>query len=242
MGVVAAERPPRKRSKRAVVAPQPEVRRVPTQERSKLRLSRILDAANQLFSDVGFDAATMDGIAERAGTSIGSVYQFFPNKAAIFEALCARFFARAEELFLELVEQGPEAPGAQEGAHTSSSDRAPWEPLVERVIDAFWRFHLDEPGIRAVWANQNISAELIKAGDVVNRGMAARTDAVMKLFAPQLTPKGRAAAAEIVVETVSAIMFVAVRRDEREAARLIGELKRMIVFYLRGVFAEAAQG
>lgn len=233
MAEVVAKAPARKQSKRAAVAPQPEVRRVPTQERSKLRLSRILDAANQLFSDVGFDAATMEGIADRAGTSIGSVYQFFPNKAAIFEALCARFFARAEELFGQVVMIDPTALARRDGAEIP-----PWEPLVERVIDAFWRFHLDEPGIRAVWANQNISAELIKAGDVVNRGMAARTDEVMKLFAPHLTPKARAAAAEIVVETVSAIMFVAVRRDEREAQRLIGELKRMVALYLRGVFAQ----
>lgn len=200
---------------------------MPTQERSKQRLSRILDAANQLFSDVGFDAATMDAIAERAGTSIGSVYQFFPNKAAIFEALCARFFARAELLFEELVVELPEG-----------DDRAAWEPLTERVIDAFWRFHVDEPGIRAVWANQNISAELIKAGDVVNRGMAERTELVMRVFAPHLTEKARAAAAEIVVEVVSAILFVAVRREEREAERLVEELKRMVVAYLRGVFAQ----
>ena len=55
-------------------------RRVPVQERSKKRLEAILEAAARLFAGSGYEQTTMEGIAEAAGTSIGSVYQFFPNK------------------------------------------------------------------------------------------------------------------------------------------------------------------
>jgi AcrR family transcriptional regulator len=58
-------------------------------------MTRIVEAADRVFADVGYEAATMEQIAERAETSIGSVYQFFPNKGALFEALCDRYFERA---------------------------------------------------------------------------------------------------------------------------------------------------
>src|SRR5690242_20024053 len=73
-------------------------RRVPTQDRSRLRLERILDAAAEVFSEVGIDAATTESIAARAGTSIGSLYQFFPNKRAVFYAIVARYGERVRGL------------------------------------------------------------------------------------------------------------------------------------------------
>ena len=68
------------------VKKRPEIdRRVPTQERARRRVARILDAAALVFAEQGFEAATMEDIAARAETSIGSIYQFFPNKLAIFD-------------------------------------------------------------------------------------------------------------------------------------------------------------
>lgn len=121
-----------RRGSRAQTVSKPDaVRRVPTQERSKQRLERILEAADQVFAEVGYDAATTEQIAERAGSSIGSLYQFFPNKTALFEALCANYLERARKLFEELLEQ--------------SAASAPWTELIDRTIDAFWRFHVDLP-------------------------------------------------------------------------------------------------
>lgn len=213
-------------------APSPAVepvRRVPTQERSRLRLERILEAANHVFAEVGYDAATTEQIAERAGTSIGSVYQFFPNKSALFEALCESYLERAKGFFESLVGSSPPSELAKE--------EASWIELVDNVIDAFWRFHVDQPGFRAVWVHQNISAHLIAAGDAVNVAIASRAEEVMAAFAPEVSQEHRRAAASIVVETISAILFVAVRRDEREAERLVVELKTMVRAYLSTLLA-----
>lgn len=70
-------------------------RRAPRQERGRRRVAKILDAAEEVFAEVGYETATNTEIAERAETSIGSVYQFFPSKEAILEALVERY---AEEL------------------------------------------------------------------------------------------------------------------------------------------------
>ena len=79
------------------------LRKKPTQERSKLRVKRILDTAALVFAEVGYAAATVETIAERAGVSIGSLYQFFPNKRALFNAVGAAYLEESRGLFDRLM-------------------------------------------------------------------------------------------------------------------------------------------
>lgn len=58
-------------------------RKAPRQERSRRTVERILDAAAHIFHEQGYTAATTNDIADEAGVSIGSLYQYFPNKDAI---------------------------------------------------------------------------------------------------------------------------------------------------------------
>jgi AcrR family transcriptional regulator len=65
-------------------------RKQPMQSRSRATYDAILDAAAQVLADEGYPASTTNKIAERAGASIGSVYEYFPSKEAIFTALIER--------------------------------------------------------------------------------------------------------------------------------------------------------
>lgn len=60
------------------------------QERSRETVEVVLEAAAQVFEQVGFAAATTERIAERAGVSVGTLYQYWPNKQAIAVALMER--------------------------------------------------------------------------------------------------------------------------------------------------------
>lgn len=62
-------------------------RKPPRQERSRETVRAILEAAARIFEERGVEAATTDRIAERAGVSIGSLYQYFPGKEAILATL-----------------------------------------------------------------------------------------------------------------------------------------------------------
>jgi AcrR family transcriptional regulator len=66
-------------------------RKTPVQARAKATWNAILDAAAQVLLARGYEKATTDRIAERAGGSVGSVYEYFPNKESIFAALTLRF-------------------------------------------------------------------------------------------------------------------------------------------------------
>ena len=67
----------------------PPPSRVPQRQRGRDRVSTLLQAAGALFLEKGFEATTMTEIAVRAGASIGSLYLFFPTKAALAQALLA---------------------------------------------------------------------------------------------------------------------------------------------------------
>src|SRR3954471_17613134 len=74
------------------------LRRVPQQDRGQRRVDLILDAASAVIAEVGVDGATTNAIAARARTSVGSLYQFFPNKDAIVQALAVRYTSAFEQL------------------------------------------------------------------------------------------------------------------------------------------------
>ena len=67
------------------------MRSTPKQKRGEQRMQRLLDAAEQTFAERGYQATTTNEIADRAHTSIGTLYRFFPNKEAIVQHLSERY-------------------------------------------------------------------------------------------------------------------------------------------------------
>ncbi len=76
-------------------------RKIPTQARSKATFEAVLDAAARVLTEEGYDSASTNRIAEVAGVSIGSLYEYFPGKEAIFSALNQRFLEQQYVMFSE---------------------------------------------------------------------------------------------------------------------------------------------
>lgn len=74
-----------------------EQRRRPLQDRSRATVSFVLEAAAQLFAESGYDAVTTNAVAERAGVSIGTLYQYFANKDDLLMALLEHHVAAAQQ-------------------------------------------------------------------------------------------------------------------------------------------------
>src|SRR3954468_9196667 len=102
----------------------PRLRRIPRQARSRARLQRMLDAADALLATEGAAALTTTRVAEAAGVSVGSLYQYLPDKGAIVEALAGRYLAEFEGLMEALAEEASAAPER-------------WSDPVGRLLDAF---------------------------------------------------------------------------------------------------------
>ncbi len=85
-------------------------RKQPKQERAYDSRERILDSAAHIFAEHGYSAGTTNRIAEHANMSIGSIYQYFPNKDAVLATLMERHIAAGRDMFVERLSNGlPEA-------------------------------------------------------------------------------------------------------------------------------------
>jgi transposase-like protein/AcrR family transcriptional regulator len=89
------------------------LRRQPQQKRGQQRVEKILVAAAEVFAEAGFAAATVQQIADRANTAIGSIYQFFPDKLAIFHALFTKHLHQVDLIETEFFNGAFNAPIAQ---------------------------------------------------------------------------------------------------------------------------------
>ena len=193
------------------------VRRVPAQERSRARVERILDAAARVFAEVGYEAATTEAIAARAGTSIGSLYQFFPNKQALFVAIGQTYLDESQALFDELIAR--------------PLDR-PWDELIGDAIDAFRELDRRSVAFSAVWMNLHQSREFFARGEAMNAAMASRVAAVIQLFAPEIPETKVKLVATVVVELISSMLFLALRRKEPLSSEIVAETKLVVKRYL----------
>ncbi|RQS66457.1 TetR/AcrR family transcriptional regulator [Burkholderia sp. Bp8963] len=87
----------------------------PTQERGERRVADLLQSAEYFFETDGYDGTTMSGIANRAGASVGSLYQFFPSKENIGLALLLRYMDELSGQLDEFEKDLPDTP--KEFAH-----------------------------------------------------------------------------------------------------------------------------
>jgi AcrR family transcriptional regulator len=105
-------------------------RRQPVQRRAQVTVDAMLDAAVRILRRSGVAAITTNRIAEVAGVSIGSVYQYFPNKHALFVALHERHIAQVDAVIRE---------------HLDSSDGENLAHLVGSMLDAMIKIHTVDP-------------------------------------------------------------------------------------------------
>jgi AcrR family transcriptional regulator len=204
----------------------PTPRRVPTQQRSQERLARIARAAGELSVEVGADAVTMEAIAARAETSIGSLYQFYPNKDALLHAVAERYVG---DLFALL-----DASDAAELSAAADATTLPLEALVDAVLEPFVVFHQAHPGYFAILFAPQGSAALRAVRGRLRERLTRRAERLFEARAPRLDAAKRRHLALTAVEAARALLqfiVTGVARGEQRTMR--DELRTMLVAYLR---------
>ena len=208
--------------------PAPPVsRHAPTQRRSQERLARIARAAGELCAQLGADAVTMEAIAERAETSIGSLYRFYPNRDALLEAVAERYVAD-----LGAVLDGEEGAAERVAA-------LPIGELVDAILEPFVAFHRAHPGYFAILFAPQGSVALRAVRGRLRQRLAARLEALLALRAPRLTPERRRRVALTTVEAARALLQFIERSVPRgEQAPMRQEMRALLVAYLGPVIGE----
>lgn len=114
-------------------------RRKPSQARGKQRIETILQAAAEVFDELGYDTANTILIAKRANTAVGSLYDFFPNKESIAQVLIERHTNDLAALLDELV--------------TEDVFKQPIAQILDQLIEPLVQFISGRAGFRGLYLN-----------------------------------------------------------------------------------------
>ena len=147
------------------------------QERGRRRIEHVLDVASAVFADVGYETATTNSIAAAADMSPGSLYQFFPNKEAIAEALAARYV------------DGLQA--THDVALSADIATLTLDEVIDRIVDPLITFHLANPGAHALLASADLSPRLAARTQQLHGAMLDRIEAIVAARSPGLRRKER---------------------------------------------------
>jgi len=197
----------------AVSDDQSALRRMPSQRRSRERVGRILECATALIGERGSDAMRMSDVAEMAGISIGSLYQYFPDKSAIIRTLAERYNAQSLACI--------------EAELATVRDLAELRRSFARLVDIYYGLFLAEPVMRDIWSGTQADKALRDVELAASRANGAVVAAALARVRPKADRKALAASAVLIMYLGEAAMRLAISVDRAEGDAIVAAYKRM---------------
>lgn len=202
-------------------------RRAPSQRRALERVERILSVAAALIAAEGSDALRMSDVAERAEISIGSLYQYFPDKTALIGSLAERFNAFG----LSCVERDLADVRDLDGLREA----------LGRSIDGYYAMFLELPAMREIWAGAQ-AAKTLREIDIADiRDHADLLGRVLLRFEPEMDRVHLATTTLVLMQSLAATVRLAVSLDRAEGDALIATVKRILTREIEAELFAAAQ-
>lgn len=201
-------------------------RKIPQQKRSIERYQKIVDTAIELLGEVGYDDLTTDLIAERSGISVGSIYQFFPNKESIIYSHAESCYFVLHDHFFKLLDE-------------ELKKKKKFSPdFIEFTLQAFDRALNEVKGYRLInsilYTNQALLQLDIESNERFAKSLAKKV--ILYLF-PKVDKKRAYYSSLMIVETVDAVFKIAQRKGKAaEKKAVIAELRNLLFVYFSSFF------
>jgi AcrR family transcriptional regulator len=202
-----------------------KLRNVPIQARSRERLRRVLDAADQVLADEGPDAFTTTRIAQAAGVPVGSVYRYFPDKHSIVEALAVRYWSDFEDLVAGVAE---------------TDEREPLEHPTGTILEALAAGFRARPGFRALWYGGLRTEEVRDATRPTRTAIARSVERILAVHWPAAPPSDRVAVARMLVLAGDGLLREAFRIKQDGDATVLAESLAMLDAYAQARLGASA--
>jgi AcrR family transcriptional regulator len=193
------------------------LRREPRQARSRARLAQILAAADAILSEEGVEALTVRRIAERAGVPVGSLYQFFPDKGSVVDAVARAYIDEFDNAVDGLV---------------NSATSGDWSDPVGRIVDEFVALYRSHPGYVALWSGRHLSPELARADEANNQLIAAGVQRVLSEQVGIADGPGLELAVQVAVRMADSLLQYAFSLSPSGDEAVLTELKNLLRMYL----------
>ncbi|MDZ4054698.1 MAG: TetR/AcrR family transcriptional regulator [Phenylobacterium sp.] len=197
---------------------------LPPQARGRARFEALLEAAAALIAERGVDGAAFSEVARRAGTAQGSLYQYFPSKAALVATLHARL---ADQLVAE-ISRCRDALRSESAAWTVSR-------MLDILLPRLAAFYADHPAYREIRHALPREPEILAAEARADQRSARLLQEMLTATGLRLQPARAPHIAEALIEAGDALLPWAAR----DAGRL-AEVKAMMLAYLSAATEDAA--
>jgi len=198
-------------------------RKSAAQERSRLTVKALLEATARILIREGFDKASTNRIAEVAGVSVGSLYQYFPSK----EALVAALIDRHNQEVMQAVQ-----------GELAEAVTLPMEQAVRKLVAAAVKAHRIDPKLHRVLAEQIPRVGRLEKLATFNRQNYALFAAYLERHRDEIRPVDLGLAAFVCVTSIEALTHTAVLHHKivsvEAMAALVEETTRLVVGYLTG--------
>jgi AcrR family transcriptional regulator len=198
--------------------PRHAARKAPKQARSRETVEVILEAAARVFVRHGYARATTNRIAEAAGISVGSLYQYFPSK----DAIAVEILRRYRETLLALVHK-----------HLDGVGEATLEPVVRALLGALLRAEGIEPALHRVLIEQVLRTSA--RGEISGfeeRLEGALADAIRNANGALFGRDPDTTSFVLVRAILGAVHAAVVDRPNLNGPALVDELTRLVVRFL----------
>jgi AcrR family transcriptional regulator len=192
------------------------IAKAPTRARGVQRVAGLLDAGAALFAENGYETTTMTQIAKHAGASIGSLYQFFPSKEVLAEALFARYVERAASMLEDLAKR---APGL-------SPPR-----LADRLVDLMLDIRSDRDAAAAL--SGSISG-IVERRQSLRGATRRQIAAILRAANPKLRERTAAEAAAMIGHVLKLVPILA-KEQEDGGQPLVAQVRKMLAAYIERV-------
>jgi AcrR family transcriptional regulator len=199
------------------------VRVAPQQERSARRLAGFLDAAAELFAEAGFEAATMTAIAERSGSSIGALYNYFPDKQAIALTLLNQYAQELEAYWKPLMDQAAALTYAEFA-----------DMFIERITDL-----VEE---RPAYLKLLAAPVRFRRDPAAKRALRITIANAFRAKNPSLSGEQALLAANISLQMVRGMSMLYSEAGPKEKPVVVAEFKKVLTLYLGSILSVGNSG
>ncbi|WP_395704189.1 TetR/AcrR family transcriptional regulator [Aquabacterium sp.] len=196
--------------------PPPLPRKAPRQARSQATVGAILDATARVLVERGYAATNTNLVAERAGVSVGSLYQYFPNKDALIRALHERHMQQMYEVI---------------GRSLCVGAGLPMEQALTLAIEGLVESHRIDAGLHRVLETQVTALQLADAHERFEADLNEQLCALLRKFQAELRVENLRLAAYVLMHAVHGLVHAVVHQRPggvslKQATREIVRLTR----------------
>jgi AcrR family transcriptional regulator len=196
-------------------------RKLPQQDRSRMTVEAILEATTHILTEEGYDKANTNRIAERAGISIGSLYQYFPNK----ESLMAALMEQHSNEIAELVE-----------SRLKNLFDAPLENAIPELVKAVIAAHAINPRLHQVLNEEIPRSERLQQMQNADERIAELLRAYLTRWGDRIRPQNIEMTVFILSRTVESLCHSAVIENPSfvSNSQFGHEVSNLLRLYLTG--------